>query len=1691
MATAAAEIEFIPDEPAIEFIPDEPTAQAAVEFIPDEVAPSPELIAQEAQRGTSAALQAVDMLGIPARFDWSNVNERFDAERFREAESLRAQYTGLPSTPETRAMRERELSLRSQITPNTEAGRYLSRMGEQATREAASAKATEEAMRTPGDLMNAVLGPGLQSSVGPVAESFSQNAIPALGGVLSAAAYSTPQTGLAGMGIQMIASGMGTMTAAQGQEALLRSTETPEETVSRQQRSAQAEAEFPVSRFVGGALASAPYFRPSMDNIGKAVYGNRAALTNIGVNAAIGGAADAALAKLEGREIDPRSVGISALANVFLSEPTRLGRALGFQPTTPAEIAETAVYGLREVPSIPIGDSLSTAGEVAPDNVFAGIGRRPSPAIELQSGLETRGTTSTADVFANVQRRTQPTTPDAQQEPIATPFDGGVLQPEVSQQNEQLSTLEGGARVPEGGQREVVAQPAQEQALPQAVDPELQRIAAYNDAVDAQRVQRGLPPLMSEARKSDQVTWDNATRRIQEDALFLPRLIDDINQGRKDSVSDEEQAALLWSMVDLRNKRTDAMNRVADESLDLVERAQAKRDFDSLEQSLQRTEEADRVAGTKQGRALRYRRILANEDLTLAGMERRARATKGEPLTADEAAKISSISDKATKAQSEIDAIESAAKHPEIEQLIDKELAAEAQADPVVKSLADRIISALDQRSQAARQRLKEKWDKSMRLGAVPSGDQYDPRILLDVVEIAAAETAKGAVKFAQWSAKMVQEFGENIRPYLQPAWDQREKNLDEFVAANAGQQAAKVSPRVKRAVSAENQMQRIEAAIDARIKENGNLVPYVKKLGEQFIRSGITTADALLDSVHAVLSQKIKGITRERTEDLLSGRGIYTQLSKDPVKVTMRDLSGQMQQRGKLRDLANGIALKKTGFERRIPSAEERALIKRVNEAKRKFGVTVTDPATQLRSTQDAIRASLRNSIEDMALEIETGQPPSGKTPVEYTQDMEILRGIRDRVRDTLDFIQGPREITPEQRIAAERRALEASIDGYNRMLSGKEPATKKQPFRAKENEALRARRDALKAQLDELHAADAVLQENRKAEALVRQIEAAEAQLAAPTTRGRVEGPESQLVSEARAQLAAVREQISTQRANDPARQREAIDRAERSVEKAIAKLDSELQAGDIAVRQKKPGITSDRLEYLRAQKAAMVKLRQTLRNEAKPRMDVEELAIRQRISQLARNEAQLRQRIADEDFEPRSRKDPRDFSERDDYVNALAKRDEAKRDFERMREAWEKRNRTPIEKVIDGAKETWRAARNLKLSFDLSAPIQNAKAMAAHPIIGAKALGKGFRALGSTLIGGNYAKRVEQEIANSPNNKNGLYRAMGLDLSEITGQNREENAGSVLERLAELETRWRDLPDAVKGLYGLNGKELVKGVTTLGKLPFKLFGLGIKASNAGFGAVSNYMRARTADAVLDRMMRRRSGQMPSKEELQLIGNEINSATGKGGLRGGEGLRALLFAPNYYLSILKQLSGQPLFMAAKKMKGAALREISEEYVRALATAASVVGLGYLFFGENNPDMLDPRSSQFGRVITDQGTTVDPTMGRGAWLSLVAQLKTGEMIDRNGRIKNRDQWQTLMQFVRGRLSPEITSSMMALTGEDFFGNELTPEETMKQIAVPLGWQEFDRILENEGLTRASFLQLLNFIGVTSRPAEE
>lgn len=1717
--------ELVDDEPTQvtpafdELVDDLPAFDSLVDDAPDATptpqSASPELIASEAQRATGAALQAVDAMAAPTRFDWSDVNERFDTERERERQGLLAQAqlaedagSGTGPGSEAFGMRNRAFELRNQMLDTTTAGRAAL---ESEGADLAAIRATDERTTTPAMLLSGLMGPGLQSSIGPVAESFAQNAAPAIGGVLGAAAFTVPQTSIPATIISMLGGFMGAQTGTNAQEAVLRSAETPEETAARQIRWQQDSETNPNASMLGTIAATAPFFRPSPSNLGRAVYGDRTALKNIAITSTIGGATEAALAKLEGRPIEARNVALSALGNALLSEPTRLGRALGFRPTVPSEVAEYAVYGPREDLQIDV----ATAPEVAAGDVFANVRPRPratdpvsgpppegvvdygpivSPeefaanaqqrqrmaqvAPPTEVALSTRPTTSTEDVFANVQPRTQPTTPDAQQIPETAQPDGSVLQPEVPRQNEQLPTNEGGTGVQESGQWEVVAGMPQGEALPGQVTSNKEAV------VNVERAARGLDPVLKEAAITNAESIQRAQQIVDADPNRPQKIMQEARaEGFQREISLEDSAVLLVERTRLKNSIQEAYKRADVENADAMDRAIAQQEIIDREKQLDTLDQAAQDMRSTWGRFGQLWQRSMREDFTLEPLKRRARVSKGEDLTPQEEAKITKISEKATQAQAEVDAIKGKVDRPEIDTLIRNSIEADEKVEPAIKSLADRIIERLDTVAKDARKSLSS---RLANLGAAP-----DPLIVLDVAKIAAARTAKAAIKFGQWSAEMISEFGEKVRPFLQAAWDQREKYIDEMVGTVAGAQAPKVGKRVKKAVTAANQMQRIETAIDARIKENGNLVPYVKKLAKEFVRSGITDREKLVDAVHAVLSPKIPNLPREQTMDLISGYGTTKALSKEPVDVTLRDISGQLQQAGKLRDIANGIAPKKTGVERRVPSAEERAMIKQVNAAKKKFGVVVTDPETQLKSAQDAVRSSLRNSIEDMTLELETGQRAPEQTPLQYSQDMEILRGIRDRVRSTLEYVNGPKKPTQEQQIAAEKRALEASIAGYDKLLAGQGKPDKKQPFRAKENDALRAKRDALKAQLEEMNAADAVLQENRKAEALVRQIEAAEQELIAGSVRAKQQGPESELVSEARAQLAKVREQIATKRASDPAKQREAIDRAEQAMEKAIANLDAQIQAGDISVRQKKPGITSDRLEYLRAQKAAMTKLRQTLRNEAKPRLDVEELAIRRRIAQLANNEAKIRERTLTEDFAPRSRKDPRDFSERQDYLDALARRDEAKREFLRLQEEWKVRNMTASERVIRGIKQTWDATRNLWLSVDLSAPLQNILAMASHPVLGLKALGSGFRAFGSELVGGNYAKRVEQRIANSPNAKNGLYRKMKLDLSEVLGEQREENMGSVLERLADLESRWAGVPDVVKGLYGMKGKQLVRGVGQLAKFPLKTIGRTIKASNAGFGAISNQMRARTADAILARWYRRR-GEIPSREQLELIGEMVNVATGKGGLRGSEGLRAIFFAPNYYLSIIKQLTAYPLLKAGAKHQGRASREIAEEYIRAMLTAGSVWGLAWLFNNENNPDFFEPKSNQFLKYVTDQGTSVDLGMGRGSYVTAATQSYTGEQIDsRTGKLKQIQNKEALENFMSGRFAPHITRGIQLVSGKDFRGRPQTKMELLQEMVTPLGWGEFDKLLANEGMTRASFLQLLNFIGVTSRAPNE
>lgn len=1764
----------------------------AVEFdaVPDDVT------VQEAQRATIGAVQALDVMGAPSKLDWSDVNEQMDTERFREAEGARA--TG---------QNVRAAELIAAISPLTTAGKYLA--GQRDATALATTQAAETAARgsTPSSLLSGFMGTGLTGTVQPVIESAGRNLGAAAGGAIGAAAFipgpPAAASRLATMAATVFPIGaavMGSLTGTEGQEALLRTTETPVETEQRQERAAEDFAANPGLSRIGAAAAGLPFFRPGLAQFGRAVAGDRGAQLNLGIAGAIGGAMEVGTAMVQGRTVDAADVAAGVFSNLIMNEPTRLGRRLGLHPSAEQEAAEAGPVRkpLGEVPS-----DLATDVMPSERDVFAGVQRKAqsdadqawlrgeefdavpeAPAAETASipiqsseapsslkiavaqnrlagnrvklvdgtfealnpvgGVDQDGVmtlngfvdesivTELQDASGKVLWSKPLPAPDFQAVAAkqGLEYDGPLtFQDTVEGQTFSDTTSKPGTRITfnvegdvtpeaiaaahaaklkafgvkpatpvEASVEPTVPPAAEPPAVPPAEPPPVNPAAAVPEAVpqdstsnkeavvNAERAARELDPVIKEARISNADSIDNAQRVITENPLKPSEIVARLRENPQErTISLEDSAVLLVERTRLNKLREELLVRATDESLDSAEQAAAKTGFEAIETRLNELDQAAQDARSTWGRFGQLWQRSMRSDFTLEPMLSRARLKKGEALTPEETATIKTIADDVAAKQAEADAAVEQAEAAAVEKQVDETITTIAKtpdAEPAVRSLADRIIAKLDKQAETARQELRELLKN---LNAfVP-----DPRILTRFTVLAANRIAKSSIKAGQWAAEMVKEFGEKIRPYLDQAYKDADAHLDVMVNAGTGDKKKRVAAKAK-ILDAGQQQERVSNAIAARVNEGESLDSlgnYIDKLVESFVKGGVRDRNALVAAVKGVLEPLSPGITDRKAGELISGYGKATLLSKDPLKVVKRDLKGQLQQVSKLEALAAKEPLAKTGPERRTPSDEERRLIKAVNEQKKLAGVVVTDPETQLKSTMDSARTRLGNEIKDLTFEIETGTRPPTRTPVEYAQDIEILRGIRDRLRQTQRDLEGPKQITDEQRIVLTQRALNDSIAALEARIAGQQPATKRAAPDTPEIRALKAKRDALREELNEINSADSLLRENRKAEALVRSIERAEAELAGATQPGKTQGPESQLVAEAREQLAQVRQAVQVQRDADPRVQQERMDAAEAAVEKAIKKLDEQLAAGDITVARSPSPAASQRLEDLRMQRDAMTRLRTQLRNEARPKPNPLDVAIKTRKAALKRQEADYEARIAKGEFGPRTRKPPLDISGDAAAMDALARVQAVKEKFAKLQKQWELANRTRTEKTIDGIKQGWDAVRNLKLSMDLSAPLQTAFAMLAHPREAGKAIWTGAKVFGQQLTRNSdaLARRVEQQIENSPNNKSGAYKEMGLDLS--LGGKREENTASLLERFADLESRWAGVPDIMKGLLGMRGQQLVKGVGQLAKALPKLVGLGIKASNAGFNAIANHMRARTADAVLARWARRRGG--INKEQMQLLGNMINAATGKGGLRGEEGIRALLFAPNYYLSILKQLTFQPAIKAGIRHQGGAAREILEEYVRAAATMTSILTLQYLF-GNRDKQTLDPRDQNFGRAMTDKGTSMDFTMGRGAYATLGAQLITGEKINRKGRVEKQDRSSAFLNFLKGRLSREISAGLTTAAGNDFKGKPLDAAGLAKELVAPLSWQDVDQVIKREGLTRGAFIQMLNLLGVTHRLAD-
>jgi hypothetical protein len=611
---------------------------------------------------------------------------------------------------------------------------------------------------------------------------------------------------------------------------------------------------------------------------------------------------------------------------------------------------------------------------------------------------------------------------------------------------------------------EVESEPAKDEPKPEPepkAEPLQEEVTGIKNAVSAETRKRlGLPELETPETRAFEEMYEAGKKLAESDPLAIQHLIDVLKHDPEKVIGTESEAGLMLKhKVDLENGLHEliAKQRKAQEQGDDNGVLIAKHQLKEHRQRIIEFTELSEQAGTAAGRALASRKMMSGMDYSLSHMEAMAEAAKGDTLN-DADLKVVQEKHEAMKAKlkaAEEQLKEANEKNARIEVAYEIERLKREAAE----KLAAPAMSRLSKMANAARKRIKAR--------GIQFNTGLDPTQLIDLSIIGAEHIAKGLSNFAKWSAKMVSEFGETIRPHLKTVFDASEQRL----AEGAPKQTKEKAP--PKTVT-EKMKDRIDE--DAEI---GELQSYLRTMALDIIRSGTTEREAILDELHSQVREILPNITREETRDALSGYGRLKLLDKEEAKNILRDVTAESQKLAQLEALQKGQSPLKSGVERQDPSDKARALQKEITIAKRKAGIALIQGPNHLKSLLESAKTRVRNQINDLLAEIDTGvRIVRGKTvpisDVELASLKELLAEVREHHAEAF---KKP-GLTDEQRLEKATAFAKANAEAWEKRLArakaGDFSVDKKTPVSSFEIDAIKARTEAVKAAYNNLKAND-----------------------------------------------------------------------------------------------------------------------------------------------------------------------------------------------------------------------------------------------------------------------------------------------------------------------------------------------------------------------------------------------------------------------------------------------------------------------------------------------------------------------------------------------------------------------------------------------------------------------------------------
>lgn len=557
--------------------------------------------------------------------------------------------------------------------------------------------------------------------------------------------------------------------------------------------------------------------------------------------------------------------------------------------------------------------------------------------------------------------------------------------------------------------------------------------------------------------------------------------------------------------------------------------------------------------------------------------------------------------------------------------------------------VTERAKNFFQEAREKARRRIEDQRNEFLSGNKFSTDITAPIRTTLDHTIIGASYLAEGLITFAEWSAAMIKEFGEGIKPHLDRLFENAKMMHDQVKTDFVEDAKAK-----QRARTPEGVLEGVVKGVESGKIDPVNFSPKIAiDLAKAYIQSGVKELGPLVEKVHADVVKMFPELTPREIRDAISGYGKTKKPSANEVQKQLQEMKAQARLVSAYEDAAKGEAPKKSGFQRGKPSDKVRELGTKLKDLMRRMGIA-TSGKDQLANARDAIVSRLKNQIADLNLEL-TGKkkPRDPRDPVQYDSEMIKLKKERDELQAYLDDLTGPSpEFEWNQRAEA---AAKASAENYRRRIAASDLENKRGgSFEPTEKTKMAiAERDAAKADWEALRESAGIPQrealESLKARLLKRITE----------LQDRVNGkakPEAgkpiPLDPEALAMKAQIRRLNEVLDGMNPTSRKmtdsQRAEAATRAAEKAIADIEKELATGQ---RPTKPGssfVPDAKLRALKAELESLRGIRDAARKAKIPRRSPEEIALAALKKRLASQTAKLEKRLAENDLSPRSKKE-----------------------------------------------------------------------------------------------------------------------------------------------------------------------------------------------------------------------------------------------------------------------------------------------------------------------------------------------------------------------------------------------------------------------------------------------------------------